>query len=593
MTNLKIRGLVLALLFLMSVSLALATPDLQHQKREHKLPEVPAPQELINSQKMETSSKGTQRMLYKETVTASGERLITELLYQNWENNAWVNALRHTYAYHGSGQYTLYTNEMWNGTSWDVFRRYSYSYNASGKVTMVTTEESYTGKLEFVGRQLYNYDGNGMQNESVYQNWLNGTWENESRYLTYYDNQMRVSESVYQYDENGVWVNSYRDLNTYYDQTRLATYETEFWLEGAWSDYLLITYTWTAAGLNDEIISQYAGEQGYENSSLTSFVYDNQDRKTEQISSSWTGAEWEPGYRNVYVYESIILPGEWTQYITQYWTGQEWDNESREVVEYHSAGEDGRNHNLSYMASEYWSGSDWVVTNSTTTSYDAQDRPLEVIEQVQDYDLGEAVNYSRETYEYPDDDGSYTYIFQMWTESGWLNDYRDLTTINMTNKEATQLNGYWTGEEWYDYERILSYIDEYDFVTESIYQERVNDDFVNYGRYLLTYGTISSIPDGPVARPRNFVVMQNYPNPFNPSTEIRFSLHTKGLVRVDVFDITGRHIKTLMDKEAEAGWHTLQWDSRDDLGNVVASGTYIYRVKHTDFTIAKRMTLIK
>lgn len=66
------------------------------------------------------------------------------------------------------------------------------------------------------------------------------------------------------------------------------------------------------------------------------------------------------------------------------------------------------------------------------------------------------------------------------------------------------------------------------------------------------------------------------PNPFNPSTSVYFELFDPGRVRVDVFDVRGRHVRRLLDRDLPTGPHAVTWDSRDDQGRFVSSGVYYY-----------------
>ena len=93
--------------------------------------------------------------------------------------------------------------------------------------------------------------------------------------------------------------------------------------------------------------------------------------------------------------------------------------------------------------------------------------------------------------------------------------------------------------------------------------------------------------------PAEFALQQNYPNPFNPLTDIRFSLPEPARVRLDVYDILGRNVATLIDESLEAGEHIVQWDGRNVGGRDVASGIYFYRIVTKDFVETKKMVLIR
>jgi hypothetical protein len=93
--------------------------------------------------------------------------------------------------------------------------------------------------------------------------------------------------------------------------------------------------------------------------------------------------------------------------------------------------------------------------------------------------------------------------------------------------------------------------------------------------------------------PSEFALFQNCPNPFNPTTEITFSLPMKSEVKLEIFNIAGRKVATLIDGALEAGNHTVEWDGRESCGLPVASGIYLYRLSAGEFVEAKKMALLK
>jgi len=88
--------------------------------------------------------------------------------------------------------------------------------------------------------------------------------------------------------------------------------------------------------------------------------------------------------------------------------------------------------------------------------------------------------------------------------------------------------------------------------------------------------------------PGKFILSQNYPNPFNPVTRISFELPKEGLVKLEVFDVTGRFIKTLVNENKLAGFYEVEFN-----GGNLASGVYFYKISVDNFTDMKKMILIK
>ena len=101
-----------------------------------------------------------------------------------------------------------------------------------------------------------------------------------------------------------------------------------------------------------------------------------------------------------------------------------------------------------------------------------------------------------------------------------------------------------------------------------------------------------ALPLGASGLPTRFALGQNYPNPFNPGTVIPYQLATDGYVRLEVFNLLGQRVVTLVDGEMAAGRYTAQWDARDGSGYGVAAGVYVYRLKAGRLTATRRMVLL-
>jgi hypothetical protein len=126
-----------------------------------------------------------------------------------------------------------------------------------------------------------------------------------------------------------------------------------------------------------------------------------------------------------------------------------------------------------------------------------------------------------------------------------------------------------------------------------------------------TYDVVVTNPDGqeavlprafqvtgatgiPVAAPSRFALRQNHPNPFNPATTIPFDLAREARVSLRIYDVSGRLVRTLVDRRLPARHYEVRWEGRDDAGRPVASGVYILRME-TDrgFRAQRKMVLVK
>ena len=93
--------------------------------------------------------------------------------------------------------------------------------------------------------------------------------------------------------------------------------------------------------------------------------------------------------------------------------------------------------------------------------------------------------------------------------------------------------------------------------------------------------------------PSGFALHQNYPNPFNPSTTIRYDLPAQAEIRLTVYDVLGRKVRTLVQQNQSAGAHTVVWDGRDASGRQLASGVYVYRLQAGELEKSAKMLLLK
>ncbi len=120
-------------------------------------------------------------------------------------------------------------------------------------------------------------------------------------------------------------------------------------------------------------------------------------------------------------------------------------------------------------------------------------------------------------------------------------------------------------------------------------------------RAFLSTGKGEGIPVAGVGAnvPRQFELSQNYPNPFNPKTTIQFKVAAADgdgspvPVKLEVFNILGQSVKTLIDDRRTPGTYMLEWDGTDVAGSRVSSGVYLYRLTSKDFSVTKKMVFLK
>jgi PKD repeat protein len=116
-------------------------------------------------------------------------------------------------------------------------------------------------------------------------------------------------------------------------------------------------------------------------------------------------------------------------------------------------------------------------------------------------------------------------------------------------------------------------------------------------------GTTTSIGEVTDEIPTKFNLEQNYPNPFsseakfrsagNPSTSIAFSVKETGVVQLSIYNLHGQEVRTLVKGQMNAGFHSVSWDGKDEHGQVLPSGIYLYKLRVNGFAQTRKMTFMK
>ena len=107
-------------------------------------------------------------------------------------------------------------------------------------------------------------------------------------------------------------------------------------------------------------------------------------------------------------------------------------------------------------------------------------------------------------------------------------------------------------------------------------------------RFTIISPVITEIEGNIYTIPAEYQLFQNYPNPFNPTTTIKYDVPKTSLVKIRVYDVTGKMVSELVNQQMEAGSYEINWN-----GSEYASGVYFYKIETKDFTKVMRMVLIK
>jgi hypothetical protein len=106
-------------------------------------------------------------------------------------------------------------------------------------------------------------------------------------------------------------------------------------------------------------------------------------------------------------------------------------------------------------------------------------------------------------------------------------------------------------------------------------------------------GTVTGVPGVETPLPAVYDLHPNLPNPFNPRTTIQYDLPKATHVRLRVYDLAGRLVRTLVDGVEAPGRRSVVWDGVDHTGTAVASGTYVAVLNTPDYEATQKMTLVR
>jgi len=134
--------------------------------------------------------------------------------------------------------------------------------------------------------------------------------------------------------------------------------------------------------------------------------------------------------------------------------------------------------------------------------------------------------------------------------------------------------------------------------------QSVNNYYImnDNGRYELRNATVNDCnellrvafsPSNNTQTPMISALRGNYPNPFNPETIIKYDIAKSGKTRIDIYNIKGQLVKTLLDKQVDAGSYEIKWDGRNNEGRVTSSGVYFYKMRTNGYNCISKMLMLK
>ena len=270
------------------------------------------------------------------------------MLFEEWTNNAWANALKTTNTYDSSGNLLTITTEVWNAetsgwsnfstmtntlnsdatvketltqtwqdNAWVDFQKTIYTYSASKKVLTETSQLLYDGLSMDFSKVTNTYNEQDSLSVRLTQNNLNPLstqWGNVGQETYSYNADGTLNQTVSQtWSPSNVWENSMRYTNTYNNSKKVISDLIERWVVDAWVNFSKTTYTYSGELLQESIDQDWLNEQ-WADTTKGMFTYNTSNELQQMVFQAWNPAlsQWENHYRYTYTYVSTgiapVLP---------------------------------------------------------------------------------------------------------------------------------------------------------------------------------------------------------------------------------------------------------------------------------------------
>jgi len=446
-----------------------------------------------------------------------------------------------------------------------------------------TAAETRNNPARETARMLKTEEGTTV--ELIMQNWENGSWINSSRSITTFDDFHNQISRVDQAWENGAWVNANRMTNARDANGNLTETLFENWENGAWVKSAALLWTYDANGNETSFTMQAdANEDGIlDNSLKMTYTYNASNQMVEEDFSFWDSdsGDWMKTSRTEYTYDAQVNQVLELNYTVM---GDFSLVDDRTVYTHDASG-----NILTQIHSTYDVLSDTLLDDSRSLyQYNTAGFEIEAI--YQEWDGAAWINQERSATVFDPNGLDVEYLYQNW-DNGWVNDYHALDSWDANGNYVHSLEQKWEGGAWVNEYQMESVYDAEDRITERIDRRWENGAWVNDYRYIYNWavGVVRQAP----AIPATFL-FGNVPNPFNPHTTILFNLPAADRISVQVVDVQGQTVRTLIPGRAmPAGLNRIAWDGTDDSGSPVASGVYLYRISGTSFNGTGRCLLAR
>ncbi len=411
-------------------------------------------------------------------------------------------------------------------------RRVVFSYDDLGNMTLCLTQKWNNGKWQDYQEIQYIYDVDKRLVQVV-----DKIGEEQGRRNSYmYDSNNNIISSLSEFYENNIWEKYKRKTYIYSSNNNLTSLVYEH--GSSLSIRLRNTYSYDPNGNLTKKLSELRNRSGFENNYVYTYVYDRNNNLISRVKKAWIGTQWENSRLYTYTYNSI---GSIISYQQQGWNGSSWENKRRYSYTYDS------NNNVVLKLYERWIGKKWKWDKQNIYTYDSNANMTLYLRQ--NWDGEQWIGIKRETCSY---DSGVVLLAERWNGAEW-----EASTTSIRFRDFFGKDYHFFGLKVEIYKSLLS--------NKNITNVEENNSII-----------------------RKFHLFQNYPNPFNPTTEINYSLPQSGLVQLRVYDVLGREIAVLLNKEQQKGNHNAVFNATN-----LPSGIYFYTLTSGNYRETKKMLLLR
>ena len=287
----------------------------------------------------------------------------------------------------------------------------------------------------------------------------------------------------------------------------------------------------------------------------TDFNYNDEGLLLLKLGLKWRHDEWKNKVATTLTYEGDLCV---TKTISK-WRDSTWVDRVIKELSYNEYGD--KDEKVTYK----WRDSTWTPRHKMSYGYNSN------------FDLSEK-------------------LFYMWMDSTWVNkarasitydDNQNLFQILLEKKDST--------DAWVNVSLRENAFSDNDELLESVQYKWHDEDWMPRKKDEYSYsGERGALSSGLFAVvPKKVELIKTYPNPFNPVTTISYRLLDADHISIDIYDMIGNKVRTVVNQTQDAGIKSYQWNATNDLGQPVSAGMYLYTIKAGDFRQTKKMVLLK